>query len=191
MADDKAKDTKETEDKKAAPAAPAQPGPKNPLVTVLLVLNILVMGGMSYMQFNYMKQQASEPTVRDIIKQEMKADGDAGAEEELVKTDTSTDGKLLQLEGFTVNLAKSDGPRRFVRLNTVLKFSNESKETEFTARQPQIRDTIISILNSKRPEDLLKREGKTYLKEEIKAAINSFLIDGEVTDVFYVGFQIN
>jgi len=79
----------------------------------------------------------------------------------------------------------------FVRLNAVLKFSSSSKSEEFEARKPQIRDTIISILNSKRPEDLLKKEGKVYLKEEIKASINSFLIDGKVVDIFYVGFQIN
>ena len=51
--------------------------------------------------------------------------------------------------------------------------------------------TVIGILNSKRPEDLLKRDGKLYLKEQIKSAINSYLIDGKVVDVFYVGFQIN
>ena len=98
---------------------------------------------------------------------------------------------LLPLDPFTVNLAQGDGPRRFVRLNAVLKMDDKSKSEEFEARKPQIRDTIIGILNSKRPEDLLKREGKTYLKEEIKTAINSYLIDGRVVDIFYIGFQIN
>ena len=78
---------------------------------------------------------------------------------------------------------------RYIRLNTVLKFSKESNEQEFKARKPQIRDSIIGILNSKRPEDLLKIEGKKFLKEEFKAAINSFLVDGHVIDVFYVNFS--
>ena len=47
------------------------------------------------------------------------------------------------------------------------------------------------MLNAKKPEELLKREGKEYLKEEIKAAINNFMIDGHLEDIFYVGFQIN
>ena len=63
--------------------------------------------------------------------------------------------------------------------------------SEVEARKPQIRDTIISILNSKRPEDILKRDGKLYLKQEIKSAVNAFLVDGKVEDIFYVGFQIN
>ncbi len=97
----------------------------------------------------------------------------------------------MPLEPFTANLAQGEGPRRYVRLEAVLKFSKSSKEEEFKAKQPQIRDAIISILNAKRPEDLLKQEGKEFLKEEIKAAVNSFLLDGNVEDIFYVGLQIN
>jgi len=37
----------------------------------------------------------------------------------------------------------------------------------------------------------MKREGKSFLKEEIKAAINAFLVDGKIEDVYYIGFQIN
>jgi flagellar FliL protein len=98
---------------------------------------------------------------------------------------------LLPLEMFTVNLAQGDGPRRYARMEAVLKMSDDAKAAEFEARKPQIRDTIISILNTKRPEDLLKKEGKQFLKEELKAAINAFLVDGKVEDVYYIGFQIN
>ena len=52
-------------------------------------------------------------------------------------------------------LAQGDGPKRFVRLSTVLKFSKDSNEDEFNRRKSQIRDTIITTLNGKRPEDLL------------------------------------
>jgi flagellar FliL protein len=76
-------------------------------------------------------------------------------------------------------------------MTTVLSFSNATNQEEFKARKAQIRDSIISILNSKRPEDLLKVEGKQYLKSEIKSAINSYFVDGEVQDVFYTSFQIN
>jgi flagellar FliL protein len=76
-------------------------------------------------------------------------------------------------------------------MNAVLKMSKDSELTEVEGRKPQIRDTIIGILNSKRPEDILKRDGKIYLKEQIKSAINAYLIDGSVVDIFYVGFQIN
>ena len=45
--------------------------------------------------------------------------------------------------------------------------------------------------STKRADDLLKKEGKSFLKEEIKASINSFLVDGRVEDIYYISFQIN
>ncbi len=163
---------------------------KNPLLTLLVLLNTLMVGGVAYFQYNLHVKMAQEPSVKDVIAAEMSkaAEGTEGAETGEAKEE---DGILFPLEGFTANLAQGDGPRRFVRLKAVLKFSKTSSEDEFKSRKPQIRDAVISTLNSKRPEDLLKLEGKNFLKEEIKAAINSFLIDGSVVDVYYVGFQIN
>ena len=165
-------------------------GGGGPFVTLLLLVNAIVLSVIAYIQFSAHQKEANRPDIRDIIRAEMQAgptesEATAGADQQ------KNDGILMPLDPFTANLAQGDGPRRFVRMTAVLKFSKSSKEDEFKARKPQIRDTVISILNSKRPEDLLKVEGKTYLKEEIKSAINSFLVDGNVLDVFYVGFQIN
>jgi flagellar FliL protein len=165
-------------------------GPKSPFIVFLLLINMAAMGTIAFFQFQFMRDQASRPSISDLVKQELN-EGSVEARKELSDKKVIDEGKAMSLDGFTVNLAKGDGPRRFVRLNAVLKFSSESIEKEFQSRKPQIRDTIIGILNSKRPKDLLKREGKEYLKEEIKAAINSFLVDGKVLDVYYVGFQIN
>ena len=161
----------------------------NPLMTILLLINTIAIGAIAYSQFTEHKKETSEPSIKDVVKAEMK-EAKRLEEEDIESTGEAKeeDGKLFPLEGFTANLAQGDGARRFVRLNTVLKFSKDSKEDEFKARMPQIRDSIISLLNSKRPEDLLKIEGKAYLKEEIKAAINTFLVEGRVIDLYYVSF---
>ena len=164
---------------------------KSSLVTLLLLVNTLMMGAIAYFQFSYHQEQKNKADIRDLIQAEMMASKENESIEGEVQTPSRSDGKLMNLEPFTSNLAQGDGPRRYLRLNTVLKFSMDSKEEEFRAREPQIRDTIISILNSKRPEDLLMSEGKNFLKEEIKSALNSFLVDGKIIDVFYVSFQIN
>ena len=152
----------------------------------LLFLNTVVVLGVAYFQFKmYRNQNRQVPDIQDILASEEKgSEQPSGSTGEL-------QGLLFPLDRFTANLAQGEGPRRFVRLNLVLKFSQDSKGEEFKVRKPQIRDAIINILNSKRPEDLLKVEGKNYLKEEIKSTINSFLLDGHVMDVFYIGFQIN
>jgi len=166
---------------------------KNPLASVLLLINAVAIGAIGFMQFQLMEKINSQPSIRDVIKSELKEAegvGEDNPDKELMAK-KGNDGLLFPLQGFTSNLAQGDGPRRFVRLTAVLKFSNESKENEFKAREPQIRDVIINILNSKRPEDLLNKEGKNFLKEEIKSAINAFLIEGNVIDIYYTGFQIN
>ena len=77
------------------------------------------------------------------------------------------DGVLVPLQTFTANLAQGDGPRRFVRMDAVLKFDKNHNKKEFEARMPQIRDVIISLLNSKRPRDLLDQNGKNFLKKKL------------------------
>lgn len=180
-------------DEKTATAAgvPVSSG-KNPLVTILLVLNMAAMGTVAFFQYKFMEMEAKRPDLTALLKEQntspvgAEAEGEQKSQEQVTKAD-----QLLVLDPFTVNLAQGDGPRRYVRLDAVLRLSNDTKLEEIEARKPQIRDTIISILNTKRPDDLLKKEGKTYLKEEIKASINSFLVDGRIEDVFYTSFQIN
>ena len=163
---------------------------KNPLVALLLIINTIGLALVAFFQYQFMQIEANRPDLSELLKQASAKTGD-----ELVSEDKPLESisreSLINLETFTVNLAQGDGPRRYVRLNAVLKLSDDSEVAEIEARKPQIRDTIIGILNSKKPEDILKRDGKLYLKEQIKSAINSFLIDGKVVDIFYVGFQIN
>lgn len=186
MADENAEVAEGTEEEKPKKAASG----KSPVVTLLLILNLVLMSAIAFFQFQAMEREKKRETTMDLIAKQMEEAGMAAEGDETNKP-VDQKGKLFPLEGFVANLAQGDGPRRYLRLKTVLKFSEDSKEDEFTARKPQIRDTIISIINSKRPEDLLKKEGKVYLKEEIKAGINSFLMDGKVEDIYYVGFQIN
>jgi len=180
---------------------------KNPLLTVLLLGNALLMGAVAYFQYMGHKKISEQPDIRDVVKAQMKeieakegkkegegggGHGSGGAKEGApAMVSHPEDGITFPLDTFTANLAQGEGPRRYVRMQAVLRFSKDSSEEEFKARKPQIRDSVINILNSKRPEDLLKSEGKQYLKEEIKAAVNSFLIDGKVIDVFYVDLQVN
>jgi flagellar FliL protein len=174
-------------------ATASGPSGKNPLLTILMVVNIVAISAIAYFQWRFMQMEANRPDLTRLLKEQkdgtVVVDTEAASEqktEELVKKEN-----LLTLDSFTVNLASGDGPRRYVRLDAVLKMSDDAKAPEFEARKPQIRDTIISILNTKRAEDLLKKEGKSFLKEEIKSSINSFLVDGKVEDIYYISFQIN
>ena len=158
----------------------------NAILITLVVFNTVVVLAVAYFQLSIHKKQVLAPNIQDVIKT------DFVNNEQMNENADEEDGILLQLNKFTANLAQGDkGIPRYIRLNLVLKFSKDSKEEEFKARRPQIRDVIINILNSKRREDLLQAGGKKYLKEEIKSSINSFLLHGKINDVFYIGFQIS
>ncbi len=187
MAEEGIEEQGQNEEAAKKPKAASQ---KNPLVVVLLVLNMFAMGAVAFFQYKFIEMEAKRPDLVKLLK-ESGINADPELADEAQPTENVSKETLVDLTTFTVNLAQGDGPRRYVRLNAVLKLSENSEVAEVEARKPQIRDTIINILNSKRPEDILKRDGKLYLKQEIKSAINSFLVDGKVVDVFYVGFQIN
>jgi flagellar protein FliL len=169
----------------------AKTAEKNPLLLGFMLLQTVFMGVMGYVQFTSHQKMAEEQTIKDVVQAEVQASIAAEAEKKSGPKVTPQDGINFPLEPMTVNLAQGDGPRRFLRFNAVLKFSKESSEEEFKARAAQIKDSVITLLNSKRPQDLLTVDGKNFLKEEIKSSINAFLVDGSVIDVYYVGFQIN
>lgn len=164
---------------------------KNPLLILLMVVNIAAMSVVAYFQWRFMEMESKRPDLTQLLREKDSSMAGSEATSEQKTDEVVKKENLLPLDSFTVNLAQGDGPRRFVRLDAVLKMSDDAKASEFEARKPQIRDAIISILNTKRADDLLKKEGKSFLKEEIKASINSFLVDGSVEDVYYISFQIN
>jgi flagellar FliL protein len=203
---------KMAEDKHEKDDAGAAPSGKNPLLVILVLVNTIAVGAVGFFQFQNHKILNSVTTAADVMKQDLESGGEkaaaeggghgekkaeghggghGGAEAKAEVEGVKADGLLYPLEPFTANLAQGDGPRRFIRISLVLKFSKETKKEEVDARKPQISDTIISMLNAKKPEELLKKEGKEYLKEEVKTSINNFLVDGQITDIYYVGFQIN
>ncbi|MBY0413602.1 MAG: flagellar basal body-associated FliL family protein [Bdellovibrionales bacterium] len=205
---------KKTADQEGSGAASG----KNPLLVILVIVNTLAVCGIGFFQFQNHKKLNSVTTAADIMKQQLAGEGggEAGAEGAAPAeggggggehgappagehgapaagggSHAKADGLMYPIDPFTANLAQGEGPKRYIRISLVLKFTKETKKEEVDARKPQISDAIISMLNAKKPEELLKREGKEYLKEEIKSAVNNFLIDGRLEDIFYVGFQIN
>lgn len=196
------------ENKTADQEGSSAPSGKNPLLVVLVLVNTLAVCAIGFFQFQNHKKLNSVTTAADVMQQQLAegehagggaAEGGAaegGGEHGApaaggAAKEVKTDGLMYPIDPFTANLAQGDGPKRYIRISLVLKFTKDTKKEEVDARKPQISDAIISMLNAKKPEELLKREGKEYLKEEIKTAINNFLIDGHLEDIYYVGFQIN
>jgi flagellar FliL protein len=175
-------------EEKAAVAEVAAPsggsGQKPILLIALAVINMLVVGGVGFMLYSGKKKEAAEPKIEHVIKGEAEAQHKEATEEKEVV------GKVVPLETFIVNLAGSKG-RKVAKVNMELEIKGERAAEEIDKRKAQIRDVIIIILSSKTYEEVSTRDGKDNLRNELKDTINSFLVQGKISNVFFTEFIYN
>ncbi|MBS1960991.1 MAG: flagellar basal body-associated FliL family protein [Bdellovibrionales bacterium] len=199
--------------KAAAPAAPASGGGGSKIVTIITIVNLLIcLGTIGALLVAHKKQNAApqlgdiQPSAENAHGEEKKEEhggghGEAKSEEhgggehggghggESKKA--SNDARTIPLEQFTVNLATPGGTaQKFVRVNIALELGTDEVEKEVQAKMPQVRNAIIDLFNSKRPNDLVSAEQREYLKEEIRNALNSFMTNGKVKGVYFTNFAV-
>jgi flagellar basal body-associated protein FliL len=189
-----------------APAAARVEGSK--LVLILTGVNLLATIGMVAILFISFKKESSNPSVDDIAAHGDDAHGEkaAGGGHGEAKKDEhgnpipggggaakpSHFGRMVTLEQFTVNLSTPGSVNpKFVRVNISLEVPTEDAEAEVNTKMPQVRNAIIDLFNSKRSTDLATAEGRDYLKEEIRNALNGFLVSGKVKGVYFTNFALS
>ena len=91
-----------------------------------------------------------------------------------------------------MNLSTAVGaPPKFARVVIAVELASSESSQELTQKMPQVRNSIIDLFNSKRPADLQTGEGRNFLKEEIRNALNSFLVTGKVKGIFFSNFSVS
>lgn len=168
----------------AAPSGGGSSGQKPIILIALAVINMLIVAGVGFMLYQGKKKEAAEPKIEQVIKGEAEAQKKEATEEKEVV------GKVIPLETFIVNLAGSKG-RKVAKVNMELELKGEQAAEEIDKRKAQVRDIIIIILSSKTYEEVSTREGKDSLRNEIKDTINSFLVQGKISNVFFTEFIYN
>lgn len=94
---------------------------------------------------------------------------------------------FYKMEPFVVNLAD---PGRLRYLKVTLHVETNQKGEEFPKRLPQSRDSVLTVLSSKKSRDLMTSEGKNALREEIKEKMNLILTDTKVRNIYFTEFVI-
>lgn len=206
------------EEKKEAPAeAPTSDsgGGGGKLGVILAILNLLLTVGIGAVVFIQFKKDKNKEQVADIQTHET-AHADGGKKDEHggggehggeAKKDEHGGGgehggehgksakeadKVISLEQFTVNLSTAVGaPPKFARVVIAVEVGSAETSAELTQKMPQVRNSIIDLFNSKRPADLQTGEGRNFLKEEIRNALNSFLVTGKVKGIFFSNFSVS
>ena len=172
-------------------------GGSGTLAVILSVVNLILILGIGAVVFLQFQKDKHKESVADIQANAPAAEaanteghGEHGAEGKAAPKANAE--KIVTLEQFTVNLSTSVGmPPRFARVVIAVEVPSEDTSQELNQKMPQVRNAIIDLFNSKRPADLQNGEGRNYLREEIRNALNSFLITGKIKGVFFSNFAIS
>jgi len=98
-------------------------------------------------------------------------------------------GHVYTLEPFLVNLSDTD-PVRYLKVRVDIESTEKKQSEEFAKRLPQLRDAIITVLSSKKFNDIYDSEGKKKLKEEIIAKLNQSLSQMRVRTIYFTEFVV-
>jgi flagellar protein FliL len=186
VAEEKAAKTEATDQADASKKS----GQKPMVLIGLVVVNMLVVLGVGFMVWKGRQADLAKENKLDQVvagEEKTKSKEDAIAEAEV--------GKVIPLETFVVNLAGSKG-RKVLKVNMELEVKGNKEGdgniiAEIDTRKAQIRDFIIIILSSKSYEEISTKDGKDFLRNEIKDNINTFLSKGKITNVFFTEIIYN
>ncbi|MEW6258631.1 MAG: flagellar basal body-associated FliL family protein [Thermodesulfobacteriota bacterium] len=98
-------------------------------------------------------------------------------------------GPLFALESFIVNLADPGG-KRYLRVTMQLELKDTKVHEQVTQRLPHVRDCILTVLPTRKVDDLQTVDGKTGLRNELIAKLNELLGAGAVTKIYFTEFVI-
>ena len=146
------------------------------LVGVVLVLMVGLGGGL-FMMWSKLSAMDAQKTA------------EAGEESEEGAVEEKTLGPILALDTFIVNLADKGG-NRYLRITMDLELDKIESQEEVKKRMPQIRDSILMILPTKRFEDISSVAGKVALRDEIHNKINGYLAMGKITNIYFKEFVV-
>lgn len=144
------------------------------LIGVFFVIILLMGGG-----FFFMWKQISSVNAQNLPQAQQDAEG--GENQEM--------GPIFPLKTFIVNLA-DEGGNRYLRVTMNLELGSEEIVDIATNRLPQIRNSILMTLPTKKYDDIHTLEGKTALRDEIIAKLNGFLSEGTVTNIYFTEFVV-
>lgn len=147
------------------------------ILSVAAFLVILMMGGVFFMMWSKISSMASQGAGQEQVEQP-----EDEAAEAVVKP-------IFPLNSFIVNLAGENG-KRYLKIKMDLEIAKEELNDDIRQRIPQIRDSIMMILTSKRYEDIKDTEGKIALRQDIKKQVNVFFKEPCVSNIYFTDFVI-
>ena len=138
-----------------APEAPKKGGKKSMLM-IIIVAVVLLGGGAGGAWFYMQKRAAAAATDEEPV-------AHAPAEKHAPT--------YLPLESMVVNLADGGG-ERFAQIGVTLDVENEKTAEKIKTYMPAIRSSVLMLVSQRTSEELLRRDGKEKLANDIVAEVS-------------------
>ena len=138
---------------------------KKKLFLIIGVVAVLLLGLAGGGAVFYMKKKAAAEAEALA---EAEADGTAAPK--VQKRDRKAKSAFVALDTFTVNLADRDADR-YAQVQLSLELNDEGAAQLIKNFMPVIRNNILLVLSNKMASELLEKDGKIKLSEEIKVEV--------------------
>lgn len=158
-----AKDAKPAEEGAEAPAPKKS---KKLLIIILAAVLVVVLAG-GGAAFFLLKKSDNPDDEEEVAEETVKKDKDKKKK----KKEHGAPPVFANLDPFTVNLVPESGDQ-YLQVVISVELEDAAGELAVKAAMPKIRNNITLLLSGKKASELLPKEGKEKLAEELKDEIN-------------------
>jgi flagellar FliL protein len=154
------------------PESPQQEKKKKGRLKVVLIAVVAaaIAGGVGYQLYGKTFLRSSEQ------KQE------TGKGQEKTVQEKVEVGPILSLEPFIINV--SGDPMKFVKISVAIELKNEKAAEQTKKMTPVIRDIVLSVLGTKKPEVFMDVGGRDAMKKELFEGVNKLFADNGLKAVY-------
>ncbi len=117
------------------------------------------------------------------------ADSLAALEVAAESTEQGERGAILMMEDVIVNLVDENGTH-FLKVATGLEFADSKLEVEITERMPELRGLVIDHFSSRTVSEVVRRDGREQVKQELLEDFNSRLTQGQLLNIYFSDFVV-
>lgn len=93
-------------------------------------------------------------------------------------------GEMSAVEPFVANLNDPLG-KRYIKLGLEVELINKDVAAEFEAAQIKVKNMLLILLGSKKPQEMLGPKNQLQLQQEIVDRINQIIGEGKVLHVYF------
>lgn len=152
------------------------------LLLLLIPALLIPAAGASYLVYSRYEQVAEATAAVGRIFNTASTDKEVPEEEPIEY------GVFQEMKMLTVNPAGDSG--RFLQVSLGLEAPDEGTFEEFTTREVVVRDTVLKILSSYSVDQLGTLDARTELRDDLRAAINSVLEEGEIQRLYFTQYVL-